>query len=135
MKIMKKILRKLIFSGVSFYLTSFIIKGLVINKEIKVIIVSSIILGVIYYLLIPLLKISFFPLNFITFGFFSLLAYFLIFGWAINYFNLAKITNWNFPGGEILGINLPPFHFNYWQTVILTSVVYSTIINLLEIFL
>ncbi len=132
---MKKITRMVIFSAISLYLTSYLIKGFIVKFEPKAFITTTIILALIYYLLNPLMKVIFFPLNVITVGFFGTIAYVLIFSFFINKLDLVKIVPWTFQGAVINGFNIPKIELNYWSEVALSAISYSTIINLLEIFL
>jgi len=129
---MKKIFRMIIFSGLSLYLTSFIIKGFIIRADLKSLIIAAFILALVYYLLTPLIKLILLPLNILTLGLLSIIVYIFLFNYVINKFNLVVIQPWVFPGLDIGGFSIPTIEFNYWLTLITSSVLYSTIINLLE---
>ncbi len=129
---MKKILRMIIFSGLSFYITSLIIKGFAIKTDPYSLITAAFILAIVYYLITPLIKLILLPLNILTLGLVSIFVYILLFNFVINKFNLVVIHPWVFPGGNFGGISIPQIEFNYWLTLITSSVLYSTIINLLE---
>lgn len=132
---MKKIFRMIIFSGLSLYITSLIIKGFIIKTDLNSLIIASFILAIVYYLFTPLIKVILLPLNILTLGLISIIVYILLFNFVINKFNLVIIQPWVFPGLNINGFSLPRIEFNYWLTLITSSVLYSTIINLLEMFL
>ena len=132
---MKKIFRMIIFSGLSLYLTSLIIKGFVITNDLKTFILASIFLAIVYYLLTPILKLILLPLNILTLGFFSIVVYVFLFNYVINKINFVNIGPWTFPGYNFYGFSLPRIEFNYWLTLISSSIFYSTIINLLELLL
>lgn len=129
---MKKIFRMIIFSGLSLYITSLIIKGFIIKTDLISLIIASLILAIVYYLLTPLIKVILLPFNILTLGLISIIVYILLFNFVINKFNLVVIHPWVFPGGNFGGISIPQIEFNYWLTLISSSVLYSTIINLLE---
>lgn len=72
-------------------------------------------------IIIPLLKIVFLPLNILTLG---------IFTWVINVIALyllttiiptIKLVPYNYPGGEILGISLPPQNLTVLWVAIIAS--------------
>lgn len=72
-------------------------------------------------IIIPLLKIVFLPLNILTLG---------IFTWVINVIALYLLTTiiptfklvpYNYPGGEMLGISLPPQNLNVLWVAIIAS--------------
>lgn len=125
----------IIFSGLSLYITSLIIKGFVIKNDLKSLIISALILAIVYYLLTPLIKLVLLPLNVLTLGLVSMIVYVFLFNYVINKFHLVIIQPWVFSGFEINGFSLPPIKFNYWLTLISSSILYSSIINLLEILL
>ncbi len=125
----------IIFSGLSLYLTSLVIKGFIIKTDLKSLIISAFLLAVVYYFLTPFIKLILLPLNILTLGVISIIVYILLFNYVINKFHLVTIQPWVFPGFNINGFYLPTIKFNYWLTVFISSVLYSTIINLLEIFL
>lgn len=129
---MKKIFRMIIFSGLSLYITSLIIEGFIIKTDLESLIIASFILAIVYYLLTPLIKVILLPLNILTLGLISIIVYVLLFNFLINKFNLVVIHPWVFPGYNFGGISIPKIEFNYWFTLITSSVLYSTIINLLE---
>lgn len=122
----------IIFSGLSLYLTSLIIKGFIIKTDLNSLIIAAFILAIVYYLLTPLIKLILLPLNILTLGLISIIVYILLFNFVINKFNLVVIHSWVFPGYNFAGISVPQIEFNYWLTLITSSVLYSTIINLLE---
>lgn len=125
----------IIFSGLSLYLTSLIIKGFVITADLKTFILASIFLAIIYYLLTPIIKLILLPLNLLTLGFFSVVVYVILFNYVINKFNFVNIKPWVFPGYKFGDFSLPAIEFNYWLTLVSSSIFYSTVINLLEILL
>jgi uncharacterized membrane protein YvlD (DUF360 family) len=125
----------IIFSGLSLYITSLIVKGFIIKTDIKSLITAALILAIVYYLLTPLIKLILLPLNILTLGLISIIVYVLLFNYVINKFNLVTIHSWVFPGLNIGNFSIPQIEFNYWLTLITSSVLYSTIINLLEMIL
>jgi len=122
----------IIFSGLSLYITSLIIKGFIIKTDWQSLIIASFILAVVYYLLTPLIKLVLLPFNILTLGLISIIVYVLLFNFVINKFNLVTIHSWVFSGYNFAGISIPKIEFNYWLTLITSSMLYSTIINLLE---
>lgn len=132
---MKKIFRMIIFSSVSLYLTSLWHKGFIIKSDINSFIFSVLILAGIYYLIYPILKLIFFPLNLITFGIFSLVAYIAVFYFVIDKTHLISINPWIFPGIGYNGYAIPKIEMNYWMSLASSAISYSFIINLLEVLL
>lgn len=132
---MKRLFRMVIFSSLSLYLTSLMIKGFVIKKDLESFIAAALILAAVYYLLTPLIKVVLLPLNILTLGLVSAIVYILMFNYVINKFNLVTIQSWFFPGYSGFGFSVPSIEFNYWLTLISSSIMYSVLINLLEMIL
>jgi len=72
-------------------------------------------------IIIPLLKIVFLPLNILTLG---------VFTWVINVIALYLLTTiipafklipYNYPGGEVLGVGLPPQNLTVLWVAIIAS--------------
>lgn len=119
---MKKIFRKIFFSVLSIYITSYWNHGFFIKNDLLIYLKASLIIAFIYYLIIPLSKLILLPLNLITMGlvsviFYSLALYFLLVG-----FSLVEIKPWQFLGYDI----------NQLVNIFLIAFSISTIINLLE---
>lgn len=132
---MKKIIRMLVFSGVALYINSLWNKGFNLHITPLVLFKASFLLGLVYYLIAPLLKILLLPLNIITFGFVSVIAYLALINFIFTRFSLVQIHAWEFPGLHTWLIYIPKVKLNYWTNLILISFSLSTIINLLEFFL
>lgn len=129
---MKKIVRMIVFSAVSLYLTSLIIKGFVLKTEVKSFLLATVILAFAYYIINNfLVKLVLFPFNVVTLGLMSLIISILLMNYVINKFHFVTIKSWVFDGFQYNGFSLPKMRFSYWETVIASSLSYTTIINLL----
>lgn len=129
---MKKLLRMIFFSLISIFVISLLVKGFEIKSDIYSYFVAAVFLSIVYYLIAPIIKLVLLPLNILTLGLASFFAYLLIFNFVINQFSLLIIKPWHFDGISLFGIVIPPLDFNYWMTLILVVVLYSTLINLFE---
>lgn len=129
---MKRILRSVVFSALSLYLTSLVIGGFVVKTDLKSYALATLILAAIYYFVLPLTKLVLLPLNILTLGLVSTIAYIIIFNYVISYFGFIAIVPWGFPGAHIYGFVIPKFYFNYLATLIISAILYSSIINLAE---
>ena len=129
---MKKIIRMIIFSTIALYLTSLWNKGFLIKFDWLVYLKASLLLAAIYYLVLPLTKIVFLPLNIISFGLVSLVLYGVIFYFFINHTGLIEIKSWHFSGASFYGIIISPKEISYLANIFLSAFSLSTIINLLE---
>mgnify|MGYP000166421428 CR=1 FL=1 len=119
---MKKIARMIFFSGAALYLTQLWNKGLIIEFDLRTLFFLVLGVAVLNYIINPILKMILFPLNIITFGSISLIIYFLLFHFLVQYFPVIKITNWVFQG----------YHISYLVNVGLIATSVSFIINFLE---
>lgn len=132
---MKKILRMFVFPGLSLYLTSLWNKGFIVHFDPISFAKAVLLVGLVYYLIAPLLKTLLFPLNIITFGLASVIAYVGLFYFIIARFSIVEIKEWTFPGFQLFWLKIPSAQLNYWANLVVSSFSVSTIINLLESFL
>lgn len=130
---MKRIIRGIIFSALSLYLTSLVIRGFSIKYELKPFLLATLILAIVYYLIVPLSKLILLPLNILTLGFVSVIVYILLFNYVITYFGFISIQPWTFEGITLAGFTIPKTHVNYFLTLIISALLYSSIINVSEI--
>jgi len=129
---MKKIFRMLIFSGLALYITSAWNKGFILNLDIKNYLIATIIVAIIFYFINPIAKLVLLPINIITMGIMSLVAYILIFHFFLTHFSLIQIKEWVFTGISINGFILKKMAISYWANVCLSSLSVSFVINCLE---
>jgi len=129
---MKKIFRMFVFSGIALYLTALWNKGFDIAYDPLSFIKALSLLALGYYLIAPIFKLLLLPLNIVTFGLASVVAYIALFYFIITKFSLAQIHDWNFPGLNIWFIHIPSIELNYWTNLVAVSFSISTVINLLE---
>lgn len=132
---MKSILRKILFSALALYTVAFIDKGLKLNLIPVKFIVASCIVGILHYIIRPVLKVVLLPLNFITFGIASIIVYAFLFYLFASKFGILSITSWQFEGLNKGFIHIGPFLFPELINVVLISFVISAIISLLDFFL
>ncbi len=119
---MKIIFRKLLFSFLALYLTSYWNQGFIIRQEPTVFLKASLITALIYYLIVPLSKIIFFPLNLISLGFVSVFFYSLVLYFILTNLSLVEVKSWIFLNYQI----------DWLTNIFLISFSISLIINLLE---
>lgn len=93
---MKTLLRYYLINLTSMYVTTIIIPGLTFSGGVKTLLVGGLVFSVINFLMVPLLKILFLPLNLLTLG---------LFAWLINVLALYALTT------LVSGFNLTPYHF------------------------
>ncbi|HLD26582.1 MAG TPA: phage holin family protein [Patescibacteria group bacterium] len=130
---MKRIIRGIIFSALSLYLTSLVIRGFSIRYDLKPFLLATLILAVVYYLIVPLSKLILLPLNILTLGLVSVVVYIFLFNYVIHYFGFISIHSWTFEGFTFSGLVIPKIQLNYLSTLISSALLYSTIINVFEL--
>ncbi len=129
---MKKIFRMIIFSALAIYLTSLWNKGFVVPLNLSDFFQGVIVIAIIYYFINPLTKIVLLPLNILTLGMVSFIAFFIIFYFFVSSFSFIEIKEWVFPGINWYGFNLEKMDINYLGNLILSSLSISLIINSFE---
>jgi len=131
---MKKILRMFIFSAVSLYLTSLWNKGFTLTMDPNEFFKAIILIAVAYYLVVPISKVIFLPLNLLTFGLVSF-GIFALFLYVLNFhLGYIHVGDWVFQGGTYLGIHLNNVIISENGNLFLSAFFISAIIRLLEFF-
>lgn len=107
-----------------------IIDKITISGGILNVLYGSIILGVLYWTIKPLLNIVLFPLNLATLNISSWLVDIVIFYlWSIVFPQL-KIGNWNFNGFSFGVVNLSAYTFSGWQMYVVSAIIMSLLLKL-----
>lgn len=132
---MKKITRMLIFSGVALYLTSLWNDGFKVDYNPYIFIRTILLIALFYYLVLPISKIVFLPINLLTLGLLASVLYFILFYLFITRFSLVQIKPWDFPGISFNGLVIKSFNISYLFNILLSSISLSFIINFLEVIL
>jgi len=122
----------IIFSALAIYLTSLWNKGFVVPLNLSDFFQGVIVIAIIYYFINPLTKIVLLPLNILTLGMVSFIAFFIIFYFFVSSFSFIEIKEWVFPGISWYGFNLEKMDINYLGNLILSSLSISLIINSFE---
>lgn len=126
---MKSFIRKFVLSIISLYITSKLITGFKISQDFSILAKISFLFTILNFFVKPVIKVLTLPLNFVSFGLFSLIINGLTI-YLLTYFSPeVKITPWYFPGLNYKGFALPSYNFSFFYTLILISLVVSLIIN------
>lgn len=129
---MKTLLRYFLINLVSLYITTRYLPGLTYNGGIKSLLLGAAAFMLINFILVPLLKILFLPLNLLTIGLFS---------WLINVIALYALTTivsdfslmpYNFPGTSISGITIPAMELTTFWVAVVASFMIGTITHFLQ---
>lgn len=129
---MKTVLRYFLINLVSLYAATLYIPGLVYTGGARSLIVGALVFMLINFMLVPLLKILFLPLNLLTLGLFS---------WLINVLALYALTAimsdfilkpFYFEGASILGVSFPALDLSSFWVAVLASLMIGLVTNFLQ---
>lgn len=118
---MKAILRNFLINLAALWITTRILPGLTYDGGFKSLFLGAVVFMLINWLVVPLLKVMFLPLNLLTLG---------IFGWAVNVIALYIMTSilpqfkllpYDFPGINLSWVIIPPFSLNLLEVAIIAS--------------
>jgi len=129
---MKTLLRYFLINLVSLFLTTKYLPGLTYTGGVKSLLFGAAVFMLINFILVPLLKILFLPLNLLTLGLFS---------WLINVLALYALTTivsdfvllpYNFAGAAIFGVIIPPMELTSFLVAVVASLMISIITHFLQ---
>ncbi|MBI2597040.1 phage holin family protein [Candidatus Daviesbacteria bacterium] len=129
---MKTLLRYFLINLVSLYATTRYLPGLTYTGGIKSLLIGAVAFMLINFILVPLLKILFLPLNLLTLG---------LFAWIINVLALFALTTiisdfqllpYNFPGANFFGISLPAIGLSTFWVAVVASFMIGIITHFLQ---
>ncbi len=129
---MKSLIRNYIIDTSSLWATTVILPGLAYDGSLNTLLVAGIAVMLINFLVVPLLKIMFLPLNLLTFGFFT---------WIINVLALYVLTKvvpqfmllpYSYPGWSANGFTIPAVNLNTLQVAIVASLLLGIIANFVK---
>ncbi len=129
---MKSIFRSFLINLGALFLTARILPGLTYDGGIRTLATGAVVFMMINFLIVPLLRVMFLPLNLLTLGFFS---------WAVNvlalYFLVAlvpqfKIFPFSYPGLNYNGFIIPSFDLNVLYVAIAASFLIGLITHFLQ---
>jgi len=129
---MKTLLRSFLINAVSLTLTSKLITGFTFTGGFKSLALGAIAFMLINWLLVPLLKILFLPLNLLTVG---------LFAWLINVLALYALTTlvsdfallpYRFPGINLNVVTIPAMDLTTFWVAVLASLSIGVITHFLQ---
>ncbi len=129
---MKTLLRYFLINTVSLWIVTRIIPGLTYSGGAKSLFLGGLAFMLINFLLVPILKILFLPLNLLTLGFFA---------WITNVLALYALTTvvsdfqlipYVFPGYNYNGFNLPSYDLSPFLVAIIASFLIGVITHFLQ---
>ncbi len=129
---MKTLLRYFLINLVSLYLTTRFLPGLQFTGGIKSLAIGGVTFMLINFILVPLLKILFLPLNLLTVGLFSWLGNVLALYALTTIVSEFDLTPYYFPGTTLAGVNIPAMELTTFWVAVLASLVISIITHFLQ---
>lgn len=129
---MKTLLRYFLINLVSLYLTTRFLPGLTYTGGIKSLLGGALAFMLINFILVPLLKILFLPLNLLTVG---------LFAWLVNVLAIYALTTivsdfvllpYHFPGLSVAGVAVPPYELTTFWVAVVASFMIGIITHFLQ---
>lgn len=129
---MRKILRYYLINTAALYLATRFVSGLVFEGGFKTLLIGGAVFTVINFLLVPLLKILFLPLNLLTLG---------LFAWLINVLAIYALTTavpefrilpYFFPGFQFQGFSISGMELTTFWVAVLASFVIGAFTHFLQ---
>lgn len=129
---MKTLLRYFLINLVSLYLTTNFLPGLRLTGGVAGLAMGAAVFMLINFILVPLLKILFLPLNLLTVG---------LFAWLVNVLALYALTTivsdfvlvpYYFPGAVIAGISIPAVQLTTFWVAVVASFMIGAITHFLQ---
>lgn len=129
----KKILGSFLINLFALYVTSQLVNGFELQKEMRSLLILCAGFTLLHLLLRPILNLIFKPLNFLTLGFVGLLVdAALLYGLTV-YFPQIRILPWDFPGLFLEGITIPARNLGTIEVTILSAFSINFIRSILSI--
>lgn len=126
---MKKVLRGLLINGGALWVTASVLPGLVIIGGVRGLLVSTFAFMLMNFILVPLIKILFLPLNLLTLGVFSWLTNVLALYFLVTILPSMKILPYSYPGWASGGFVIPAMDLSSFQVTVLASILISIIVH------
>jgi putative membrane protein len=129
---MKSIIRSFLTFAAGLFLTSWIVPGFEISKNIQTFVMIAGSLMLASFFIKPLLKIIFMPINIATFGLFSIVINAIILYGLDYFFGGLRITEWTFDGFTYNGFIVPQITFGIIATYLLSGLVIGVLLTLVK---
>lgn len=129
---MKTLLRYFLINLISLYTATRLLPGLTYTGGFKSLVIGAFVFMLINWILVPLLRILFLPLNLLTVG---------IFAWLINVLALYALTTivsdfqlipFTFNGFYTSGFSIPAMELSSFWVAVLASLIIGTITHFLQ---
>lgn len=129
---MKTLLRYFLINAVSLWIVTRVVPGLTYSGGLRSLFVGGLAFMLINFLLVPILKILFLPLNLLTLG---------LFAWITNVLALYALTTvvsdfqlvpYVFPGYNYNGLNIPSYDLSPFFVAIIASFLIGVVTHFLQ---
>ena len=118
---MKALLRYFMINLVSLWITTEIIQGLTYSGGFRTLLIGAVVFTVINFLLVPLLKVLFLPLNLLTLGVFAWLTNVIALYALTSFLPQIKLVPYYFPGYTFSGFIIPAVELSTLYVAIAAS--------------
>ncbi len=129
---MRWLIKQFLFHLVALELTAFLIPGFSVGNSVSAIVLATSALALLNFLVKPILKIFFFPLNLLTLNLFSLVINVLVVFILTKLVPTVKISVWSFPGLTVEGLVLPPMGVSLILTYFISSLLLTFVVGFLK---
>lgn len=129
---MKTLLRYFLINLVSLWITTRVISGLTFTGGIKSLFLGAFAFMLINFLLVPLLKILFLPLNLLTLGLFAWITNVLALYALTTLVSDFALTSYTFPGFNFNGLTIPVYELSPFLVAIAASFLIGIITHFLQ---
>lgn len=129
---MKHIVRVFLFNVFALWLTSQVVPGLRVPNGWQVTLFAGFTLSILMLIVAPILKILFIPINILTFGLLSWFVNVIVLYLLTIFVPEIRVIAWTFSGGSWAGFSVPSMHVTYFWSLVVSTLVISTITNVLH---
>lgn len=124
---MKRILRIFFIGLLALWLTEKVAEGFSLSGGLQTLVLAAAAFTLLNLFVRPILRLFFLPLNIITLGLFSWVVNVLVLYLLVLIIPQIKIQAFDFPGFSQVGFVIPPLHFTFFLTLVLSSFIISFI--------
>lgn len=128
---MKTLLRYFLINLVSLWVTTSIIPGLIYSGGVKSLFIGAAAFMVINFILVPLLKLLFLPLNLLTLGLFAWVTNVLAL-YALTTISSFQLVPYSFKGANLNVFHIPAYDLSPLMVAIVASLFIGVITHFLQ---
>lgn len=129
---MKYLIRVFLFNVFGLWLTTQLLSTITTIESWQMIMLAGFVLSLLMFIVKPMLKILFIPINLITFGLLSWFVDVIVLFLLTVITPQVEIVSGSIPALFWQGFSIPTIHVTYFWALVLTSVVFTLITNILH---